>query len=361
VDYVGMDAYFPLTFNYDPSLEELKTAWTILADEIETWISTVNKPLIFTEIGYRSGDGSNLAPSNFWSDMTVDLQEQRDCYEAAFQTLWNRSWFYGFYWWTWIHDPEKGGPNDPNHTPQSKPAQDVVTSWYSMDRRVAVVDQTFTSADKSNINDVQSVGFHVSWEHDGSDVVYASVYVNGTEQVTNGSGWTSFNVEYDSVGNRVWAVTDFKHPEATGYRVNIENVYIVWDEVSFNVEVDSASLGVSRIRVKVAHAYDGSLVTSATTLVNGKLCDEIEPGVYAVEIGSWSPYQQITVETDIPVLSGETWATSTFHVMNLVLYTALVIAAIVAVLAFLKLKKRNSSRPLKSETENQIYSFRRSL
>jgi hypothetical protein len=345
VDYVGIDAYFPLTFNYDPSLEELKTAWSILADEIETWILRVKKPVIFTEIGYRSGDGTNLAPSNFWSDMTVDLQEQRDCYEAAFQTLWNRGWFYGFYWWTWIHDPEKGGPDDPNHTPQSKPAQDSITSWYSKIRKVALVDRTFTSADKSNINDVQSVGFHVSWEDDGSDVIGASIYVNGTEKVTNGTGWTSFNVAYDSVGKRVWAVTDFEHPEATAYRINVENAYIVWDEVSFDVEVNSASLGVSRVKVKVAYAYDGSLVTGVTTLVNGKLCEETEPGVYTVEISSWSPYQQITVETDIPVLSGETWATSTFHGMNLFLYTALVSTALVAVLAFLKLRKGNSSQP----------------
>ncbi|UCC57649.1 MAG: hypothetical protein JSW14_04505 [Candidatus Bathyarchaeum sp.] len=337
LDYVGIDAYFPLTFKYDPTFEELKTAWINHADGIEAWLSTVNKPVIFTEIGYRSSDGTNLAPSNWWSKMPIDLQEQRECYEAAFQTLWNRSWFYGFYWWTWIHIPERGGLDDYSHTPQNKPAQDVVTHWYSLSRQVAVIDQTYMSADKGSVNEVQSVGFHVSWEHDGTDAVDASVYVNGTEHATNGTGWASFNVAYDSVGKRSWIITGFEHPEATGYRVSVESPYIVWDKVVVDVEVDSSSFGVSKVRVKVAYAYDEVSVTGANTFVNGKLCEEIEPGVYEVEIDSWSPYQQVTVETDLPDLAGETWTTSTFHIMNIILYIALVVAVIVIVLLLLKL------------------------
>ncbi|MCW3976639.1 MAG: hypothetical protein NWE77_01765, partial [Candidatus Bathyarchaeota archaeon] len=271
VDYVGIDAYFPLSIlKYDPTYNELKNAWTNYADEIETWLSTVNKPVIFTEIGYRSGDGTNMAPSNYWSDMPVDLQEQRDCYEAAFQTLWNKSWFYGFYWWTWIFDPEEGGLNDSFHTPQRKPTQDVITHWYSRDRQVAIIDQTVTSEEKCGVNEVQSVGFHVRWEHDGTDVVDARVYVNGTEHITNRTGWISFSVAYDTVGERSWVVTDFQHPEASGYIVIVESPHIVWDKVVINVEVDSTSFGVSKVRVKVVYAYDGASVTGATTVVNGE-------------------------------------------------------------------------------------------
>jgi len=347
VDYVGIDAYFPLTlFNGDPTFEELKTTWANHADEIETWLSTVNKPVIFTEIGYRSGNGTSMAPSNYWTDMTVDLQEQRDCYETAFQTLWNRSWFYGFYWWTWIHDPEKGGPNDSSHTPQNKPAQDVVTQWYSRDRQVAVIDQTFTSTEKCSVNEAQSVGFHAKWEDDGTDVVDARVYVNGTEHVTNSTGWTSFSIAYDTVGERSWVVTDFQHPEASGYIVTVESPHIVWDKVVVNVEVDSTSFGVSKVRVKVAQAYDGASVTGANTVVNGELCEEIEPGVYETEIESWSPYQQMTVHTDIAGVAEETWTTSIFHTVNIVLYLALLAAVIVIVALLIKLRHRSSSQPI---------------
>ena len=347
VDYVGIDAYFPLSIlKYDPTFNELKNAWANYADEIETWLSTVNKLVIFTEIGYRSGDGTNMAPSNYWTDMPVDLQEQRDCYEAAFQTLWNRSWFYGFYWWTWIHDPTKGGPNDSHHTPQNKPAQDVVTQWYSRDRQVAVIDQNFTSAEKCGVNEAQSVGFHVRWEHDGTDVVDARVYVNGTEHVTNRTGWISFSVAYEAVGERSWVVTDFQHPEASGYIVIVESPSIVWDKVVVNVEVDSSSFGVSKVRVKVVYAYDGASVTGANTVVNGELCEEIESGVYATEIYSWSPYQQLTVTADALGLLGETWTTSTFHVMNTILYIALFVAVIVIAVLLLKRRRRSPSQTI---------------
>ncbi len=347
VDYVGIDAYFPLTlFNGNPTFTELKNAWTNYADEIEAWLLAVNKPVIFTEIGYRSGDGTSMAPSNYWTDMTVDLQEQNDCYEAAFQALWNRNWFYGFYWWTWIHDPTKGGINDSYHTPQNKPAQDVVTYWYSQDRQAAVIDQTFTSAEKCSVNEAQSVGFHVRWENDGADVADAKVYVNGTEHVTNRTGWTSFSTSYDTVGERSWVVTDFQHPEANGYRVTAESPSIVWDKVVINVEVDSSSFGVTKVRAKVVHAYDGASVTGATTVVNGEPCKEVEPGVYATEIVSWSPYQQLTVNTDVLNVQGESWTTSTFHVMNIILYLALFVAVIVIAVLLLKLRHRSPSQPI---------------
>jgi hypothetical protein len=276
--------------------------------------------------------------------MTVDLQEQRDCYEAAFQTLWNRSWFYGFYWWTWIHDPTKGGVNDSNHTPQNKPAQDVITDWYSMDRQFAVVDQSFTSAQKCNINEAQSVGFHVSWETDGGDVVDAKVYVNGTEYVTNITGWASFSTSFDTVGKRSWVVTGFQHPEANGYTLTAKSPSIVWDKVVIDVEVDSSMFGVTKVRTKIVHSYDSSSVTDATTVVNGEPSKEIEPGVYETQIASWSPYQQLTVTASADGLQAETWTTSTFHILNSILYLAIILAAIMILVVFLKWRRRSPSQ-----------------
>jgi hypothetical protein len=130
LDYVGIDAYFPLTNEIDPTMEELKNAWNQWVNTMEAWQLTVNKPVVFTEIGYRSGDGANEAPWNYTISMSVDLQEQVDCYDAAFQTFWNRSWFYGFYWWNWETNPNAGGENDAGFTPQNKPVQSLITSWY---------------------------------------------------------------------------------------------------------------------------------------------------------------------------------------------------------------------------------------
>ncbi len=341
VDYVGIDAYFPLSiFNYDPSFEELKNAWNNYANEIEEWLSSVKKPVIFTEIGYRSGDGTNIAPSNYWLDMPVDLQEQMDCYKAAFQTLWNRSWFYGFYWWTWIYDPAQGGINDSYHTPQNKPTQELITQWYSQTRQVAVIDQTFITSEKCIVNQVQSVGFHVSWEHDGSDVINAIVQINGTDYVTNSTGWISLSVSYDTVGKRSWVVTDVQHPTANGYLIATEVPSIVWDNTDVDVKVVSESFGVSKVIVKLFQEYDGTAVTGAATFVNGELCEEIEPGVYVTMINSWSPFQQITVQTNAGELDGKTWTTAEFNIMNLILFFVLAVAVIVLLAIFLKRRSK---------------------
>ena len=340
LDYVGIDAYFPLTlFNYDPSLEELKNAWDNYANEIEEWISGVDKPVIFTEIGYRSGDGTNVAPSNYWLDMSVDLQEQRDCYEAAFHALWNRNWFYGFYWWTWIYDPAQGGTEDSYHTPQNKPTQELITQWYSQARQVAVIDQTFTTTEKCIVNQVQSVGFHVRWEQDGSDLANARIYINGTDYLTNSTGWATFSLAYNTVGKRSWIVTDVQHHNANMFRVAVEDPSIVWDKVDVDVKVESEAFGVSRIIVKLVQAYDGIPVTGAITFVNGVQCKEIEQGVYIAKIDSWSPYQQLTIQTDVEELDGELMTVSSTHVLNSILFFVFIVVVIM-ILAVL-LKRRN--------------------
>jgi hypothetical protein len=342
VDYVGIDAYFPLAlFNSDPTVEELKTIWNNHANEIEEWLATVRQPVIFTEIGYRSGDGTSNAPANYWTEMTVDLQEQRDCYEAAFQALWNRSWFYGFYWWTWTHKLTEGGADDSGHSPQNKPAKDVIIHWYSMKRQVAVVDQSFVSAEKCGVNEVQSVGFHVKWESYGADVADAQVYVNGTEHVTNTTGWVTFSVDYDTVGERSWIVTDVQHPEATRYLMTAVKPSIVWDKVVFDVEINSYSFGVTKVIVKITHVYDGSSVSGATTVVNGETCKESQQGIYTTELSSLSPIQQVTVQTN--VAGSDTWTKSTIHLMNIILYLAIIMAFIITAVLFLKLRNRNTT------------------
>jgi hypothetical protein len=144
LDYVGIEAYFSLTDKNNPTLEDLKHAWSICADSIEKWQSTVNKPVIFTEIGYRSGDGANKQPEDYQTRLNVDLQEQVDCYEAAFQTLLCRSWFYGFYWWNWETSPNAGGPYNSGYTPQNKPAEETIRKWYALPAFASLSKQSYS-------------------------------------------------------------------------------------------------------------------------------------------------------------------------------------------------------------------------
>jgi hypothetical protein len=133
-DFVGIDTYFPLTNKTDPSIDELKEGWKKWGNEIEIWQAGVNKRIIFTEIGYCSMDGTNIEPWNWTYSDTIDLQEQADCYNAAFQTFWCKPWLAGIYWWMWDPNPNVGGPSDKSYTPYKKLAEDVLKKYYCAEK-----------------------------------------------------------------------------------------------------------------------------------------------------------------------------------------------------------------------------------
>lgn len=134
VDYIGIDAYYPLSNTSTPIPRQLRSAWMRIANTIETWLdeSWPDKPVLFTEIGYRSWDGANVRPWEFSGGGAdeVDLQEQVDCYEAVLGVMQEREWFWGFYWWNWETNPNAGGPSDPGYTPQGKPVAETIRLWY---------------------------------------------------------------------------------------------------------------------------------------------------------------------------------------------------------------------------------------
>lgn len=130
VDYIGVDAYYPLTEESDPTVAELKKAWQPRVSSLSTLAATWNKRILFTEIGYRSQDGTNRHPWDWQSGGIVDLEEQADTYQAALESVFNQPWFAGIYWWAWEADPFQGGPCNDGYTPYDKPAEAVLRSWY---------------------------------------------------------------------------------------------------------------------------------------------------------------------------------------------------------------------------------------
>lgn len=139
VDYIGVNAYYPLTNKNDPTLVELKAAWQPYVTTLAQLASTWNKPILFTEIGYCSQNGANQHPWDWQVTGTVDLQEQVDTYRAAFESVFDQPWFAGMYWWSWGTDPFEGGPCDDGYTPHDKPAEEVLRSWYEAPPHISPV------------------------------------------------------------------------------------------------------------------------------------------------------------------------------------------------------------------------------
>ena len=98
-----------------------------------------NKPILFTELGYRSDNTSTIEPwvwetalndsLSFASNKTQDL-----AYEALFRELWNKKWFAGMYVWQWqIRDRSDQPRNAREFTPRFKPAENTIARWYGKD------------------------------------------------------------------------------------------------------------------------------------------------------------------------------------------------------------------------------------
>jgi hypothetical protein len=94
------------------------------------------------------------------------------------------------------------------------------------------VDKVVVSDERADVGSVQTVGFHVAWMRNGSDLVGATVEVNGTEYVTNQTGWISFDASYDSVGRVVWSLTGVEYKGMTDYAKCVGDPSIIWDRVN---------------------------------------------------------------------------------------------------------------------------------
>ncbi len=130
IDFVGIDAYFPLSSKNDPTKEELIASWEKIAKEIEKWLDSkgIQKPVIFTEAGYASADGCNKRPWEITSK-TEDQREQADCLDALLTVMTKRPWFKGLYWWNYFTQDVETPLGFPI---KGKLAEKVLANWYKV-------------------------------------------------------------------------------------------------------------------------------------------------------------------------------------------------------------------------------------
>lgn len=131
LDYIGIDAYYPLSDEKTPSSESLSQAWKKVIPELKQLSDRYKKKIIFTEFGYQSVDysakGHWLRDDNL-SD--VNQEAQANSYQAIFG-LWEYDWFGGGFLWKWHTNHEViGGPNCKRYTPQNKKTETVISEFY---------------------------------------------------------------------------------------------------------------------------------------------------------------------------------------------------------------------------------------
>ena len=135
LDYIGVDAYFPVSDSKTPTAEESRAGWQRWKEEIIGVAKNADRKIIFTEYGYRSVDFSGKEPWKSDRSMTnVNLEAQTNTTIALFEEFWKEEWFAGGFIWKWfINHSKSGGHKNSQFTPQNKPVEDVLRRYYGQE------------------------------------------------------------------------------------------------------------------------------------------------------------------------------------------------------------------------------------
>lgn len=113
LDWVGVQAYFPLCETEDPPREALQAGWRPVLEGLRALHRETGKPVVFTELGY---DLSLVAARRPWESGRVAEEAvpaaaalQARCLEVGLEVLAaERAWLRGAFLWKWFAGPAPG-------------------------------------------------------------------------------------------------------------------------------------------------------------------------------------------------------------------------------------------------------------
>jgi hypothetical protein len=129
LDFIGIDAYFPLDTSALPSVNQLRKAWQPIVGQLEAFSESKGRPIVFTEYGYRSVIGST-GPHWELNQSPFDEKSQNRAYQAMYESIWDQPWFAGGFLWKWRFYENAGGNGDTGYTPQGKQALTTIANYY---------------------------------------------------------------------------------------------------------------------------------------------------------------------------------------------------------------------------------------
>ena len=135
LDFIGIQAYYPLAEGPTPAPDAIRRAWEPISTELAALASRNGRPIVFTEVGYRSQEGALARPWEWDTDGAVNLVLQQQAYAAMLDALWDRPWFGGTFVWKWHPEPPADATASRDFTPQGKPALEAIRAVYRAAQR----------------------------------------------------------------------------------------------------------------------------------------------------------------------------------------------------------------------------------
>lgn len=108
LDVIGINAFWPLASNPGDEYEQMRQRAEIVATDLESLHFHYDKPIVFTEMGVKSATDSALAPWEWpehCSSLEYDEFYQAAAYDAVFDVMTEKPWFWGLFIWKYFSDP----------------------------------------------------------------------------------------------------------------------------------------------------------------------------------------------------------------------------------------------------------------
>lgn len=125
--YIGVDGYFPITAEPAPSLSALEAGWQPHVEALAQLSARVDRPVLFTEIGYCCTSACAARPWSEDPEAPLDEAAQSRAWQAFFNAQRDKPWYAGCFVWKWFAAPDLDEERRGNgFSPQGRAAMDVV-------------------------------------------------------------------------------------------------------------------------------------------------------------------------------------------------------------------------------------------
>jgi hypothetical protein len=136
LDYIGLNPYFPTVNKKTATVVEIERSFLPIKSKLKNMSCTYQKPILFTEYGFRSMDYATWQPWTLGQvliDYKVNFAVQENAYNAFYKVFWEQSWVAGGFFWEWdvLAIGEVNKPNNNGWYVRDKPAEKVIRERYS--------------------------------------------------------------------------------------------------------------------------------------------------------------------------------------------------------------------------------------
>lgn len=107
LDFIGVQAYFPLSASTDPSEAELIAGWQkVFKEHVDPLFKRYNKDVVFTELGYARSTNAAKEPWAYHTHETPAAKAlQERCMKIALQQIKTQAHIEGVFLWKWFVGP----------------------------------------------------------------------------------------------------------------------------------------------------------------------------------------------------------------------------------------------------------------